>query len=258
MISGLALRAFTFEKTIMKRQFAVIALALAAHAVSIGTIYALEQEAVTQTESIENQVERSWIRQALGWSQVRLAQLDANIAVLEEEASKLSGEARTQADAGLVELRKQRDTYMRRIHGVADNARNWSDDQMAEALQALDDDWAKFQATSNKHLEETKATIATRRALLQAELEAQQKIIAQLRGDVSKLATDQRALIDSRISELNTNLEDIKELIAKSSSEAWEATKNRYEEARQRYVEIYATILQFIDDADNNNSKDQE
>jgi len=234
----------------MKLRFSTIALALAAQAALLSAHPALAQTAeTTQADSAAAQKEPSRAHRALAWSQDRLAQLDANITVLENDASKLRGKARTKADAALADLRKQRDAYRRRAQDAAANARNWSDAQVAEARQALDNDWAAFQATRDKYLEESKASIATRRAVLKAELEAQQKALAGLRADAAKLTADQRAAIDARIAELNASVEETKAHVSKASAEVWETTKKSYGEAQRLFFETYASIRQSIDEA---------
>ena len=233
----------------MKLRFSTVALALLTQAALLSAPPALAQNAEAQAASAATQKEPSKVHQALAWSQDRLAQLDANITALEKDASRLRDEARTKADAALADLRKQRDAYRRRAQDAAANAKNWSDAQVAEARQALDNDWAAFQATRDKYLEESKASIATRRAVLKAELEVQQKALAGLRADAAKLTADQRAAIDARIAELNASVEETKAHVSKASAEAWETTKKSYGEAQRLFSETYASIRQSIDEA---------
>lgn len=233
----------------MKLRFSTIALALVAQAALFSAPPILAQDAKTHADSPATQTEPSRAHRALAWSQDRLAQLDANITALEDDASRLRGEARNKADAALADLRKQRDAYRYRAQDAATNAKNWSDTQVAEARQALDNDWTAFQAARDKYLEESKASIATRRAVLEAELEAQQKALTGLRSDAAKLAAEQRTVVDARIATLNAGVEEIKARISKASAEVWETTKKSYREAQQLFSETYASILQSIDEA---------
>ena len=233
----------------MKLRFSTIASALLVQAALLSVPPTFAQNAKAQADSAATQKEPSRVHQALAWSQDRLAQLDANITVLEEDASRLRGEARTKADVALADLRKQRDAYRRRAQDAAANANKWSDAQITEARQALDNDWVTFQAARDKYLEESKTSIATQRAVLEAELNAQQKALAGLRADATKLAADQRAAIEARIAALNADVEETKARVSKASAEVWQTTKKSYGEAQRLFSETYASIRQSIDEA---------
>jgi chromosome segregation ATPase len=233
----------------MKLRFSTIALALVAQTALLSAPSIWAQNAEAQANSATTQEKPSGAHRALAWSQDRLAQLDADITALENDAGRLRGETRTKAEATLADLRKQRDAYRRRAQDAAAHEKNWSDAQVAEERQALDNAWATFQTTRDEYLDESAATIATRRAVLEAELEAQEKALAGLRADAAKLSADQRVAIDARIAALNADVDKAKARVSKTSGDVWETTKKSYGEAQRHFFETYASIRQSIDEA---------
>jgi hypothetical protein len=244
----------------MKSRLSAIGLVLVAQtALFTAPVVFAQDTSEPQTQSLA-QDDPSLARQALEWSQDRLAEFDATIAVLEKEATRLQGEARAKADASLRTLRDRRDAYRAQAEEAVANAKIWSDAQVAEARKSLDDNWAAFQTTRDDYLDAVKADLATRRAVLEAEFEARrkawQKSIDDLRADAAKVAADQRAAIDARIAALNAQVEDAKaaanariERLQDSSAETWETAKEGYADTQQLLFDNYAAIRKSIEDA---------
>ncbi|GEO87650.1 MULTISPECIES: hypothetical protein [Alphaproteobacteria] len=243
----------------MKLRLSTIGLALVAQTVLFSAPAALAQETTAQTAPA-TQDDPSLARQALEWSQDRVAELDATIAVLEKEAARLQGDARARAEEVLKALRDRRDAYRIQAEEAVANAGTWTDAQVAEARKSLDDNWAAFQATRDEYLDAAKADIATRRAVLEAEFEARRKAwqesIDELRADAEKLAAEQRTAIDARIAALSTQVDKAKveasariERLQDASAEAWEKTKQGYADAQKGFLDTYASIRKSIGDA---------
>lgn len=240
----------------MKSRLSAIGLALMAQTALFTTPVAFAQDAAAPQAQSSAQDDPSLTRQALEWSQDRLAELDATIAVLEKEASRLQGEARARADASLKTLRDRRDAYRAKAEEAVANAKSWSDAQVSEARKSLDENWVAFETSRDEYLDAAKADLATRRAVLEAEFEARQKAwqksIDDLRTDAAKLAADQRAAIDARIAALNAQMDEAKARIARlqdASAEAWQKTKKGYADAQQLFLDTYASIRKSIEDA---------
>ncbi|MGA0565165.1 hypothetical protein ACO2RV_22190 [Ancylobacter sp. VNQ12] len=239
----------------MKLRLSAVALALLGHTALFTAPAARAQNAAPQNQTT-TQDNPSLARQAVGWSQDRLAELDATIVVLEKEAAKLQGDARAKADATMKALREKRDAYRTKADEAATNAKSWTDTQVAEARKSLDENWAAFQTARDEYLESAKADLATRRAILEAELEARQKAwqksIDDLKPDAGKLAADQRAAVDTRIAALKAQADEAKARAARlqdASAQAWETTKKSYADAQQLFFDTYASIRQSIEDA---------
>lgn len=239
----------------MKARKSAIGLAIFAQATLFAVPAAIAQDTTGQGQPAA-QNDPSLARRAVEWSRDRLAELDATIIVLEKESARLQGEARKNADEALKALRDRRDAYRAQAEEAAANARTWTDAQVAAARKSLDDGWAAFQATRDRYLEAANVDLTTRRAILEAELEARQKAwrnsIDELRAKASKLAADQRAAIDARIAALNAQVDEAKARIARledASAEAWEKTKKSYADAQKLFSETYASIRKTIEDA---------
>lgn len=239
----------------MKLRLFAAGLALVAVTAAVVDPTAFAQDTTSQTRPA-SQDDRSLARQAVEWSQDRLSELDAAIAILEQNAAKLQGEARARADAALKTLRERRDAYRVRAEEAAANAKTWTDAQVAEARKSLDDTWTAFETARDDYLDAVKADLATRRAVLEAELDARQKAwqksIDELRVKAAKLGADQRAAIDARIAALKAQADEAKARIGRlqdASAGAWETTKKSYAEAQKLFLDTYASIRKSIEDA---------
>ncbi|WP_371349287.1 hypothetical protein [Ancylobacter sp. IITR112] len=239
----------------MKLRLFVAGLALLGQTALITAPAAFAQDAGSQTRPAA-QDDPSLARQAIEWSKDRLAELDASIAILEQDAARLQGEAKAKADATLRTLRERRDAYRAKADGAVAGAKSWTDAQVTEARRSLDENWTAFQTARDDYLDAAQADLATRRAILEAELEARQKAwrksIEQLKTDTAKLAADQRAAIDGRIAALNAQIDGAKARVARlqnASTEAWETTKKSYADAQQLFLDTYASIRNSIEDA---------
>jgi hypothetical protein len=236
-----------------------VGLALFTQVALIAVPAAFAEDAASQTEPVIGD-NSSPARQAIEWSQDRLAELDANVDVLEKEIARLKGEARTTADETLKILHEKRDAYRAHIEDAAANAKTWTASQVAATQKSLDDNWAAFETTRDDYLRAANTGVATRKALLEAELEARQKAWQQsvdgLRLDAKKLAADQQAAIDARIADLNARIEQTRdetkvriERLQEASTETWETTKRSYAEGQQLLFDTYLSIRKSIEDA---------
>src|SRR5208337_4173192 len=93
------------RKKMPLRNWRIGAAMLASVSVLPATYVRGEDKAPAGASSTEKPSETSVTRQAIEWSQERLAELDATIAILEKNAAELQGTARVKADATLKQLR---------------------------------------------------------------------------------------------------------------------------------------------------------
>lgn len=244
----------------MKTCLSAIGLAIVAQTALLTGSVAFAQNTVTPQDQLGAREDRSLARQVLDWSQDRLAELDATVAVLEKQSAELSGEARAKADETLTALRGQRDAFRIQAEETAANAKTWTNAQLTTARNSLDENWTAFQAAKDEYLENTKADITTRRAILEAELEARQQAwqrsIDELSAEAQNVAADQRTKIDARIAVLKADAAKARddarvriERLKDGSAEAWETTKKGYADARNLFWESYSSIRQSIENA---------
>lgn len=207
--------------------------------------------------------EASAARQAIQWSHDRLSELDATIGALERNAAQRKTEARAKAEAALKELRETRDAYRVKAKEAAANARTWTDAKVAEARKSLDESWTSFQTKVDEYLDAVEADLETRKAILEAELEAREKTwqawIDELRTEAGKLAAQQKADIEARIAALKARADEEKARIGRlreASREAWDTVKQSYADAQKLFSDTYASIRKSIDEAAKKDVKD--
>lgn len=229
------------------------AILIALGTVQVAPVFA--QDATPENQGAESD-ESSRTRQAIAWSRDKLAELDADIAVLEKDAAKKRGEARIEAQAAISELRQIRDEYRSGAEQTARNAETWSDEQLLSAKKTLDANWAEFQAGLDGYLDKTRATVATRQELLDAELkvrrEAWRKRISELKADADDLAAAEGEAINARIDALEVQTEASKERVARlqeASRESWGVARQGYAEVQQTFSNTYASIRKSIEAA---------
>ncbi|MBB3810369.1 hypothetical protein [Pseudochelatococcus contaminans] len=239
----------------MKLHFRALGLALAAQAMLFPVPAVFAQDSASQAQPV-SQDDPSVARQALEWSRGRLAEIDAAIGVIEQDAARLQGDAKAKAEAALKTLRETRDTYRSKADEAAKNAKAWTDKQVAEAQKSLEESWTAVQTARDEYLDAIKADLATRRAVLEAEIDAQQKAwqksLEELKARSKTIAADQRAAIDARIAALNAQVNEAKARLGRlqdASAEAWQAVKRDYAETQKRLSDTYVSIRKSIEDA---------
>lgn len=243
----------------MKSYISAIALALASLAALSPAPIALAQDSSAQTQSAGRDAP-SPARQAVEWSQNRLAELDATIALLEEKAAGLQLDAAAKAEETLKALRARRDAYQAQVEDASANAESWTDAQIEQARRSLDESWTGFLADRDAYLDAAKVDLETRRDILEAELEARQNAwrqsLDELRAEAAGLAEDQRAAINARIADLSVEMDkvgdDMKARIDRlqiASAEAKETLQQSYADTQELFLETYASIRKSIKEA---------
>jgi hypothetical protein len=241
----------------MKIRSNIIIFSILAQSTLIFVPPAIAQQS-SERPAVGGEKNPSLARETIAWSQDRLAELDAAIAVLEKDAAKRNGEARAKAEAVLKELHGKRDAYRLQSEQAAANAKAWTDAQAAGAHKSLDKSWNESQAEVAKYLDSTKADLATRREVLDAELKVRQdswrKSINELRDDAGKLNDQERAAAEARIDKLNAQIDELNTKMGRlqgASRESWNAVSKNYAQAQQLFSNTYASIRKSIENATN-------
>ncbi len=157
----------------MKPRLSTVALAVLVQA-GLAQAQAQAQQSSESTPAAQAS-EPSLARQSIEWSQTRLTELDAAIAVFEQNLAKRNGNTRAKVEVALQELKGKRDAYRAEAEAAAAQAKIRSEQELAQARQSLDDSWTALQGTKDRYLDTVQADVATRRAVLQAEFDARQK-----------------------------------------------------------------------------------
>jgi hypothetical protein len=193
-----------------------------------------------------NKEKASGARQAVRWSQDRLSEIDATLAVLERDAASRKAADRQRAEAALKTLRETRASYRTKAAAAAAaNADAWSDAQAASARRSLDATWMAFEAQRDGYLATANADLATRRAVLDARARAWQASIDQLRGEAGRLQGEQRAALDARLAVMQAQADEAKARSARlqdASRASWEAVKKSSADGQRLFHETYVSV----------------
>jgi DNA repair exonuclease SbcCD ATPase subunit len=191
----------------------------------------------------------SLAHQANAWAQARLSELDAAIAVVEEDAAKRQADLSASAEAALKRLHEAREGFRSEINVAAETSRSWTEQQIADSHKSLEKSWTAFQSDVDAYLDATKADVSTKQATLDAEFAAFQRSwrssIDNLRADVDRVALQQRADIESRIESLRAQLDGMNDQMGRlkdTSRGSWDAIAQRYADMQRSISDTYESI----------------
>ena len=177
---------------------------------------------------------------AIAQAQERLAEIDATISVLQEDADKAEGAARQKAHDAVASLRTIRETYRKELEGVVAQGREMTTDQLAMARTALTAPWTQFEQALDQDVTAIRLDAEQRKALVQARIRAEQtywqSVITDLQASAAGLTAEQRAAIDARIARVRAHADEAQMRLTKlsrASQSAWSALKQGLVSSRQ-------------------------
>ena len=183
---------------------------------------------------------------AIAQAQERLAEIDATIAVLQEETDKVDAAARQRARDAVAGLRAIRETYRKEIDGMVARGRQMTADQLAVARAALTAPWTQFEQNLDRDVAAIKLDAEQRKALVAARIKAEQaywqSVITDLQASAANLTAEQRAAIDARIARVRARAEQAQTRLtnlAHAGRSAWSALKQGLVSSRQVFEENY-------------------
>ena len=177
---------------------------------------------------------------AIAQAQERLAEIDATISVLQDEADKADGAVRQKARDAVASLRTIRETYRKELDGVVAQGREMTTAQLAMARTALTAPWTQFEQVLDQDVAAIRLNADQRKALIQARIVAEQTywqgVVADLQASAAGLTAEQRAAIDARIARVRAHAEEAQSRLTKlsrASQSAWSARKQGLVSSRQ-------------------------
>lgn len=183
---------------------------------------------------------------AIAQAQERLAEIDATITVMQDQADKADAAARQKARDAVAALKGIRDTYKKELDEVAARGRQMTADQLAVARAALTAPWTQFQQALDQDVRGLKLDVAQRKAIVEARIKAEQAywqgVIADLKASAADLTAEQRAAIDARIAAVQGHAEAAKlrlTRLARAGQTAWSALKQGLVNSRQVFDDTY-------------------
>ncbi len=183
---------------------------------------------------------------AIAQAQERLAEIDASITVLQEDADKVQGAARQRAHDAVASLRTLRETYRKEIDGVVAQGRQMTADQLTAVRAALTAPWTQFEQALDQDVAAVKLDATQRKALVEARIKAEQAywqtVITDLQASASALTAEQRAAIDARIARVRARADEAQTRLTKlahAGQSAWSVLKQGFVNSRQIFDETY-------------------
>ena len=200
------------------------------------------------TRLVAEQTDPVGAHAAIAQAKERLAEMDATITVLQENADKVDGAARQQAHDAVAALRAIRETYHDEIDGVLAQGRQMTSDQLAMARTALAAPWTQFDHAVDQDVASIKLDAAQRKALVEARIRAEQaywqSVITDLQASATNLTAEQRAAIDVRIAAVRARADAAQLRLTRLShagQTAWSALKQGFVNSRHIFDETYRT-----------------
>ena len=183
---------------------------------------------------------------AIAQAQERLAEIDATISVLQEDADKVQGAARQRAHDAVASLRTIRETYRKEIDGVVAQGRQMTADQLTAVRAALTAPWTQFEQALDQDVAAVKLDANQRKALVEARIKAEQAywqtVITDLQASATALTAEQRAAIDARIARVRARADEAQTRLTKlghAGQSAWSALKQGFVNSRQIFDDTY-------------------
>ncbi len=183
---------------------------------------------------------------AIAQAQERLAEIDATISVLQDEADKADGAVRQKAHDAVASLRTIRETYRKELDGVVAQGREMTAAQLAMARTALTAPWTQFEQTLDQDVTAIRLDAGQRKALVEARIRAEQtywqSVVADLQASAAGLTAEQRAAIDARIARVKAHADEAQMRLTKlsrASQSAWSTLKQGLVSSRQILEQAY-------------------
>ncbi len=183
---------------------------------------------------------------AIAQAQERLAEIDATITVLQEDADKLNGAAKQKAQDAVTSMKAVRDTYRKEVDGVVAQGRQMTAAQLAAVRSALTAPWTQFNQSLDSDVASLKLDVAQRKAIVEARIRAEQTywqgVITDLQASATNLTAEQRAAIDARIAAVRARAEAAQARLTRLASAgktAWTALKQGFINSRQVFDDTY-------------------
>ena len=185
---------------------------------------------------------------AIAQAQERLAEMDATISVLQDDADKVDAAGRQKAHDAVTALKTMRDTYKHEIDGVVAQGRQMTADQLRTARTALEAPFKQFDGAVDADVAQFKLDVAGRKAVVEARLKAEQGywlgVAADLQTHAVDLTAEQRAAIDARIDAVKGRAAAAGARLSKlstASQTAWSALKQGFISSRQILTDAYTS-----------------
>ena len=179
--------------------------------------------------------EHSAIHFYLNWAKERIDEMDATLASLEAKVSELQGDARSEANQALADMRKKRDDFRDTLKKQADaNEAVWIKEK-----SRLQSEWNAFEAEVEKYIDSSSQKIEQQQAIFKGQAEAQVKAwrdaAENLRTAGREFAAGRRSEIEAALKQMETDAaaaEKKLQTINEAGKQSWSALMTALGETR--------------------------
>ncbi len=174
----------------------------------------------------------------LNWAKERLDEMDATLAVLEDQITKIQSDIRVKAERFVTELRAKRDQFDSALKKQAQAGEaTWE-----TAKTRLDAEWMEFQHVLKEYTDTIGKHVEQQQAVFQGQVEAQLKAwrdtADQLNAAAKAFATDSRREVDAAIVRMKADASVAEQKLAKltqAGTESWSALTAALTETRASF-----------------------
>lgn len=182
--------------------------------------------------------EQSSMHAYLNWTKQRLDEMDATLASLEAEGSRLKAESKVKADQLIADLKKRRDEFQATVKAQLDSAEATVRANMAQ----LESQWPGFEAqvkayfeAVGKHVEQQQAAF---RDIAAAQINAWQKAAHEFHDSAAKVAEAKRNDIDIALKQMKAGGAEAEarfQKLKQAGGESWTALSAALAESRKAF-----------------------
>jgi len=174
----------------------------------------------------------------LNWAKERIDEMDAVLASVEANASKMQADSRKQADQFIVDLRKKRAEFQDAIKKQADageTAWQGAKSQMENSWKGFEAEFKKYVETFGKQVEQQQATF---QGVAAAQMKAWRDAAEKIHTAAAGLAADRRTDIDAALRQMKADASEVEanlQRLTRVGYESWGALGGALAESRAAF-----------------------
>jgi hypothetical protein len=174
----------------------------------------------------------------LNWTKQRIDEMDATLASLESEASRMNADSKAKADQFINDLKKQRNAFQAKAKAGLEAGET----ALQAAKAQLESQWPEFEAQVNAYFETTARKIEQQQAAFRdvaaAQVKAWQAAADSLRGEATKVAVARRAEVEAAVEQMKANAAEAEARLQKlkqAGGESWAAMSAALADSRKAF-----------------------
>ena len=174
----------------------------------------------------------------LNWTKQRIDEMDATLASLESEASRMNADFKAKADQIIADLKKRRDAFQAKAKAGLEAG----EAAMQAAKAQLELQWPPFEAQVKAYFETTARKIEQQQAAFRdvaaAQAKAWRAAADSLHGEATKVAAARRAEVEAAVEQMKANAAEAEARLQKlrqAGGESWAAMSAALADSRKAF-----------------------